>query len=107
MAFTDPPTGCEGRTMKHGGCARNAHDEYFNCTVPNVYSIIDLDIHQQTSQDANCTRMIDVPFDWNPAMGGVYGIAPDGYTIEVAGGCRAVFEVEFDVCVNGKFEVAL
>ena len=89
--------------MKHGGCARNFNEEYYNCTVPHVYSIIDIDVHQITTQTDNCTRMTDVPFNWNSSMGGVYGF--QGNVIEVAGGCRAVFEVEFDVCVNGKYGI--
>ena len=105
ITLTDPPTACEhgeGRKMmKYGGCARQTGEEYFNCTIPHVYSIISVDVHQLTTQTDTCTQMFDVPFDWDPANGGVYAF--HGNVIEVAGGCRAVFEALFDACVNGKF----
>ena len=59
--------------MTYAGCAGNANDDYYNCTVPSIYSIIDVDVEQITSQTDNCTRMTDVPFDWDPSLGGVYG----------------------------------
>ena len=93
---------CESGTKKHGGCSANKNAAIYTCTVPNVYSIVDVDVHNVVGgpQAANCTyHPGTIPSTWTEAMGGVFTFSGD--TITVAGGCRAVFSVTFDACVNG------
>ena len=93
----------EGKDWKiHGGCAGKPNEPFVSCTVPNVYSIIDIAVHTETGQSTGCQFHAGaLPDTYVESMGGVYTFS--GATITVAGGCRANFNVSvIDACVNGN-----
>ena len=99
---------CETGTLKQRSCCRKKKYAVKTCTVKDIYSIIDADIHRIIGgpEAENCTYHPEpIPSTWTEAMGGVYTYS--GNTITVAGGCRAVFNITFDVCVNGNCHFVL
>lgn len=82
--------------MTHGGCDANTKGERHECTVPKIFTITDVWVHQQTSK-IDCNYLETIPDNWGPNDGGVYSFTDN--TIIVAGGCRAVFTV----CYYGKY----
>ena len=112
--LTDPPRHmflgamvCESQTKRHGGCARHVNEDIYTCTIPNIYSIVDVDVLRvRRPRGTSCTHHAGaIPDTYTTDMPGVYHFCGDQIT--VAGGCRAVFNVTFDVCVNGDSLIVL